>query len=180
MVDGVAELGVLTASAEEWSVAVRRAEVIGRLAREPQVRIVEADEAAAELGISRRQVYGLLKRWRAGSGVASDLLARRSSGGRGRGRISEEVEALLAEVIRFRYLTRQRRTVTAVYKEIVRQCRMRGLAVPSRGTLERRIAQLDPVATTAARHGAGVAVGGWGAAGDRGVVGAGADRSHGG
>jgi putative transposase len=69
MVDGVAELGVLTASAEEWSVAVRRAEVIGRLAREPQVCIAEADEAAAELGISRRQVYGLLKRWRAGSGA---------------------------------------------------------------------------------------------------------------
>ncbi|MER7360445.1 helix-turn-helix domain-containing protein [Nonomuraea dietziae] len=38
------------------------------LARGPQVRIAEADEAAAELGISRRQVYGLLKRWRAGSG----------------------------------------------------------------------------------------------------------------
>lgn len=153
MVDGVAELGVLTASAEEWSVAVRRAEVIGRLAREPQVRIAEADEAAAELGISRRQVYGLLKRWRAGSGLASDLLARRSSGGRGRGRIPEEVEALLAEVIRSRYLTRQRRTVSAVYKEVVRQCRVRGLAVPSRGTLERRIAQVDPVAMTAARHG---------------------------
>ncbi|WP_336209584.1 replication initiator [Nonomuraea sp. LPB2021202275-12-8] len=49
-VAGVAELGVLTASAAEWSVAVRRAEVIGRLAREPQVRIAEADEAATELG----------------------------------------------------------------------------------------------------------------------------------
>ncbi len=48
MVGGVAELGVLTASAQEWAVAVRRAEVIGRLARGPQVRVVEADEAAAD------------------------------------------------------------------------------------------------------------------------------------
>jgi putative transposase len=54
-VAGVAELGVLTASAQEWSVAVRRAEVIGLLAREQRVRVAAADEAAAELGISRRQ-----------------------------------------------------------------------------------------------------------------------------
>ncbi len=109
-VAGVAELGVLTASAEEWAVAVRRAEVIGRLAREQRVRV-----AAAELGISRRQVYGLLKRWRAGSGVASDLLPRRSSGGRGRGRLPEEIEALFLEVIRTRYLSKQRSSVTTVY-----------------------------------------------------------------
>ncbi|MFI6541190.1 DNA-binding domain-containing protein [Nonomuraea sp. NPDC050547] len=159
MVDGVAgvtELGVLTASAEDWLVAVRRAEVIGRLAREPRVRSAEAAEAAVEPGISRRQVYGLLKRWRTGSGVASDLLPRRLSGGRdrGQGRMPEEVEALLLEVIRSRYLTRQRRTVSTVYKEVVQQCRLRGLAVPSRGTLERRIGQLDPLASVTARQGA--------------------------
>ncbi len=151
---GVVERGVLTASAEDWALAVRRAEVIGRLARESRIPGAVADEAAAELGIRRRQVYVLVKRWRAGSGVASDLLARRSSGGRGRGRLPEEVEALLLEVIRSRYLTRQRRTVSAVYKEVVRQCRIRGLAVPSRGTLERRIGQLDPVASVTARQGA--------------------------
>ncbi|MEV0386048.1 Mu transposase C-terminal domain-containing protein [Nonomuraea sp. NPDC050643] len=156
-VAGVAELGVLTASAAEWSMAARRAEVIGGLAREPQVRIAEADEAATQLGISRRQVYELLKRWRAGSQVASDLLPRRSSGGRGRGRLPEEIEALLLEVIRSRYLTRQRRTVSAVYKEVVRQCQIRGLTVPSRGTLERRIGQLDPVASVTARQGADAA-----------------------
>ncbi|WP_449063848.1 transposase [Planomonospora algeriensis] len=157
VVDGVAELGVLTASAEEWEVAVRRAEVIGRLAREPWVRVAAADEAAAELGVSRRQVYGLRKRWRTGSGLASDLFPRRSSGGRGRGRLPEEVEALLVEVIRTRYLSKQRRSVTTVYKEVVRQCRIRGLPVPSRGTLERRIARLDPVVAAMARQGADAA-----------------------
>jgi putative transposase len=160
MVDGsagVAERGVLTASAEDWAVAVRRAEVIGRLAQEQQVGFAAADAAAAELGISRRQVYGLVRRWRAGSGVVSDLLPRRSSGGRGRGRLPEEVEALLLEVIRSRYLSRQRRSVAAVYKEVVRQCRIRGLAAPSRGTLERRIKLLDPVAAATARQGADAA-----------------------
>ncbi|MFI6387055.1 DNA-binding domain-containing protein [Nonomuraea sp. NPDC050540] len=88
--------------------------------------------------------------------MAPDLLPRRLSGGRdrGQGRMPEEVEALLLEVIRSRYLTRQRRTVSTVYKEVVQQCRLRGLAVPSRGTLERRIGQLDPLASVTARQGA--------------------------
>jgi putative transposase len=59
-VAGVAELGVLTVSAEEWAAAVRRAKVIGRLAREQRVGVAAAaDVAAAELGISRQQVYGV-------------------------------------------------------------------------------------------------------------------------
>jgi len=87
MADGsmeVAERGVLTVSDEVWSVAVRRAEVIGRLARERRVGVQAADAAAAELRMCRRQVYALLRRWREGEGVVSDLLPRKSSGGRGR------------------------------------------------------------------------------------------------
>ena len=112
-----------------------------------------ADAAAAELGVSRRQVYVLVGRWRAGEGVASDLLPGTSSGGRGGGRLPDEVEAVVREVLRTRYLTRQRRTVAAVYREITRECRVRGLRVPSRGTVLRRIARLDPVKAVTAREG---------------------------
>ena len=153
----VIERGVLTASEETWSVAVRRAEVIGVLAQERQVGLDAADAAAAELGVSRRQVYLLVHRWRAGEGLATDLLPRVSSGGRGRGRLAAEVEALLAEVIGSRYLNRQRRSVAAVYREVVRLCRMRGLQVPARNTLAQRISQLDPVKTTTTREGADAA-----------------------
>ena len=59
----------------------------------------------------------------------------------------------MCEVLRTRYLTRQRRTVASVYREIARECRVRGLRVPSRGTMLRRIARLDPVKTVTAREG---------------------------
>src|SRR6266568_3267762 len=153
----VAEQGVLTASDEAWSVAVRRAEVIGKLARAPRVGVEAADAAAAELGVSRRQVYVLLHRWRQGEGVVSDLLPGTSSGGRGRSRLPSEVEALLREVVRSRYLSRQRRSVSAVYREVVRLCRVRGLPVPARNTLVRRIEMLNPVAVASARQGADAA-----------------------
>ncbi len=158
MVDGpVVERGVLTAPAQAWDVAVRQAGVIGRLAEKGTVGLEAADKAADELGVSRRQVYVLVGRWRAGEGVVSDLLPGRSSGGRGGGRLPAEVEAIVREVLRSRYLTRQRRTVAAVHREIARQCRVRGLRAPSRGTVLRRIAQLDPVRSVTAREGSDAA-----------------------
>ncbi|MFF2063186.1 Mu transposase C-terminal domain-containing protein [Streptomyces sp. NPDC058200] len=158
MADGrVAERGVSTAPAHRWDIAVRQAEVIGPLVGRATVGLADADAAAAELRISRRQVYVLLGRWRAGEGVVSDLLPGRSSGGRGGGRLPEEVEAIVDEVLRNRYLTRQRRPVAGICKEIARECRIRGLRVPSRGTVSRRIAQLDPVLSTTAREGSDAA-----------------------
>lgn len=149
----VAERGVLTAPAEVWQLAVRRAEVIGRLAGGNAVGHAAADTAAAELGISRRQVYELLRRWRAGSGVVSDLVPGKSSGGRGREQLPEPVEAVIREVLRTRYLSRQRRSMAAVHREVARVCLSRGLPVPSKGALVRRAAKLDPQAAAAARQG---------------------------
>ncbi|HEX5297030.1 MAG TPA: DDE-type integrase/transposase/recombinase [Streptosporangiaceae bacterium] len=149
----MAERGVLTAPAGAWDLAVRRAGVIRELAGQPVVGTGAADAAAAELGVSRRQVYLLVSRWRSGEGLVSDLLPGTSSGGRGGGRLPDDVEAVVREVLRTRYLTRQRRTVASVCREITRECKTRGLRVPARGTVLRRIAMLDPVKTVAAREG---------------------------
>ena len=60
---------------------------------------------------------------------------------------------MVREVLRARYLTRQRRTVAPACRDIARQCKVRGLRVPSRGTVLRRIAMLDPVKTVTTREG---------------------------
>jgi putative transposase len=153
----VAERGVLTAPAEAWNLAARRAEVMRELTGQRVVGLASADAAAAEMGVSRRQVYVLVSRWRAGEGLVSDLLPGTSSGGRGGGRLPEEVEAVVRDVLQTRYLTRQRRTVASVCREITRECKARGLRVPSRGTVLRRITQLDPVKAMSAREGADAA-----------------------
>ncbi|WP_344116871.1 Mu transposase C-terminal domain-containing protein [Kribbella alba] len=144
---------MLTASDELWEAAVRQAAVISRLAALDSAGVTAVDAAADELGLSRRQVYVLLGRWRDGGGVVSDLLPGRSDGGRGGSRLPDDVEAIVRQVLHARYLTRQRRSVAAVCREITRLCRVRGLQVPSRGTVLRRVAQLDPVQSTQAREG---------------------------
>ena len=151
--DRVVERGLLSVSDDVWAVAVRRAEVIGPLAAAGVVGAAAADAAAEELGLSRRQVYTLLGRWRAGEGVVSDLVPGASSGGRGGRRLPEAVEAVIQEVLGRSYLSRQRRSIASVHREVARVCRLRGLAVPSRGAVARRIADLDPVMARRARAG---------------------------
>ncbi|MCZ9884729.1 DDE-type integrase/transposase/recombinase [Arthrobacter sp. B2a2-09] len=103
------------------------------------------DAAASVLGTSRRQIYVLIKRYRDGSGLLTDLAPRRSSGGKGTLRLSDAVEDLVGELVRKQFLTRQKRTLAAVYRDIVAACRTRGLPVPARNTVERRIRALNPV-----------------------------------
>ena len=129
--DEVSERGVLTAPDELWEAAVRQATVISRLAALDMAGVIAVDAAAAELGLSRRQVYVLLGRWRAGRGVVSDLLPGRSSGSRDGSRLPDDVEAIVGQVLQARYLTRQRRSVAAVCREITLLCTVRGLQVPS-------------------------------------------------
>ena len=98
----VAERGVLTAPAKAWDLAVRRADVNRELATRQVVGLEAADAAASRLGVSRRQVYVLVSRWRAGGDIVSDLLPGASSGGRGGGRLPDEVEAVVQEALRTR------------------------------------------------------------------------------
>lgn len=155
--DRVPERGVLSASDQAWVLAVGRAEVIGPLAKAGAVGGEAVDTASERLGISRRQVYVLLRRWREGEGVVSDLLPARSTGGRGGQRLPAEVEAVVGEVLGRVYLSRPKKTVAAVCRQIVRVCRSRGLPAPSRGVVVRRIARMDPVVSTTAREGADAA-----------------------
>lgn len=148
-----AEHGLLAASEADWALARTRAGVVRELASMDAPGHEAVDRAALALDLSRRQTYSLLSRWRAGEGRVSDLLPRRSSGGRGKSRLPDDVEAVIKDVLRKRYLKRQRPSVASVHRSIVRACRVRGLIAPSRGAVERRIAVLDPRVAAGSRGG---------------------------
>jgi len=76
-------VGSAAAACAAWQVLTRQAAVISRLAALDSAGVTAVDEAAAQLRLSRRQIYVLLGRWCAGEGVVSCVLPGRSSGGRG-------------------------------------------------------------------------------------------------
>lgn len=112
-----------------------------------------ADAAAFALGLSRRQVYVLIRRAREGAGLVTDLAPERSGGGRGKGRLSEPVERIIRELLQKRFLTRQKRSLAAFHREVVHACKVQKLPVPTRNTIALRIARLDPEKTIRSREG---------------------------
>jgi putative transposase len=149
----IPERGVLTLSEQVWAEAHRRAQVIAPLASRSVVDQNTADEAAAQLSLSRRQVYNLLHRFRHGNGLVSDLAPRRSHGGKGRGRLDPAVEAILREALQDFYLARPRRSEAALTREVARRCRQAGVRPPARNTIRARIERLDPVMVVRRREG---------------------------
>ncbi|XAS68693.1 DDE-type integrase/transposase/recombinase [Micrococcaceae bacterium Sec5.7] len=145
--------GLLTMPDAVWELARRRAEVIAPLAGLSIIGKQALDEASRELGISRRHVYLLIKRYREGSGVVTDVAPGHSSGGQGKGRLPERVEAVIDELVRKHYLTRQKLSRAAFYREVVQACRTRELPVPALNTVTRRIARLHPVEVRRSREG---------------------------
>ena len=85
----IAEQGVATLPDAAWAQARQRAEIIGPLAALDVVGHEAADAAAHALGLSRRQVYVLIRRARQGAGLVTDLARSRSGGGKGKGRLPE-------------------------------------------------------------------------------------------
>lgn len=149
----IAERGVATLPNAVWEEALRKTEIIGPLATLDRVGHETADAAAQALGISRRQVYTLIRRARQGTGIVTDLAPGRSGGGKGKGRLSESVERIIRKLLQKRFLTRQKRSLAAFHREVARECRAQKLRVPARNTIARRIANLDPLKTTRCREG---------------------------
>ena len=94
----IAEQGVVTLPDAAWAQARQRADFIGPLAALDVVGHEAADAAAHALGLSRRQVYVLIRRARQGSGLVTDLVLGQSSGGKGQGRLPEPIERIIRDL----------------------------------------------------------------------------------
>ena len=150
---GITERGVATLPDKAWELARLRTEIIGPLAALEVIGHLTADAAAHALGLSRRQVYVLIRRARQGTGLVTDLTPGQSSGGKGNSRLPESVERIIRELLQKRFLTKQKRSLAALYREVVRACKAHKLRVPARNTVALRIAGLDPLQTTRRREG---------------------------
>ena len=147
------EQGLVTLTEKEWARAKQKNDVIGPLAKRSFVSRSEADVAAAQLDISRRQVYRLIKRCQAGSGLVTDFAPRSSVRSKCKPRILMEIEIIISDVISALYLSRQRISKSTVTREVRKRCIKAALGVLSYNTISRRIAKLDPMIVARKRLG---------------------------
>lgn len=127
-----------------WIEARRRAEIVRPLAEMPRCPRRMVSAAAQALGLSERQVYGLIKRCRLSDGTVSALAPKSSSGGRGKSRLSYAREQVLRQIIDQVYLTRQRVTPEVLIREVRHHCARNGMPAPAASTIRRRLKHLSP------------------------------------
>jgi len=144
---------VLTLSESAWAEAKRRADVIRPLAEQTTVEANAADQAARQLGISKRQVYRLVRRYRSGDSLVTDLTPGRPPGGKGKSRVALEVDTIVSDVIKTLYLARQKRSLAVIVREVRMRCSQAGYRAPSRNTIRSRIGRLDPKTIARKREG---------------------------
>ena len=123
-------------SEEAWLTARRVARELDRILDAAGSHRAAVERAAAELGLSTRQIYNLLARYRVDRRVSS-LLPRRS--GARKKQLDPDVEVIIATTLRTQWLTLEAPPLAPVVAEIRARCEEAGLAAPSYLAVARRI-----------------------------------------
>lgn len=144
-------------SDEDWAYAKRCLEIIKPLLSRRQRGTNLVDKIAAETGVSRATLYRWQRYYR-NTGLLSSLLPTKRSGGRGKGRLMAEVEAIIDDVVQNYYLTDQQPTIQDVAGEIRRLCDQAGLPMPHEHTVRKRIGWIEERERISRRRGRRAAI----------------------
>jgi len=139
-------------SAAELEVALVRRDIVAPLAAKSKCTRVEAEEAALLLGCSTRTIWTILKRYRTNRRLR-DLLPTKGKGVKGHSFLDPRVDAIIASVFEKFHLSRMRPNIVQTVTEIRRRCAAEGLALPSRGSITRRLKRIPDIDIVAARDG---------------------------
>ena len=123
---------------EEWQEAVKWFKIIEPLLHVPRRTQELVKEAARAANIGTSTIYKKISKYEE-TGRISSLIPAKSSGGKGKGRISPEAEAILSTTIADVYLSKQRRSLENTYLAIENAFRTAGIKPPHRNTIRNRI-----------------------------------------
>lgn len=150
------QLDLSSIDPESWELAIERFRVLEPLVGQPARSRADVEQAAAALLVSCATAYRWLSRIEAYGTVT--CLLRKPRKDKGEKRLDEDVEQILRNVIASDYLTSLKRSPTLALREIRRRCRIRQLAMPSKVTLLRRIAEIVPEERERKRNGRNAAL----------------------
>lgn len=136
----------------QWQLAVAREKVIRPLLNAGKLSPIDIATACKVLDVGRSRLYALIEQYR-DSPVTSSLVSAPPGPKKGTRRLTTEMEALIADAIHEKYLTRQKASVSKLHDHIRHLCRARGLASPSWKAVRARVGQIDRLALVGRREG---------------------------
>lgn len=135
------KIDLIQFSNEEWEEAKKRYKII-----EPLLGITKTKSLVGKIAEDNNVSIGTIYRWLRvyeETEEISSLVNLKKEGGKGKGRIDEDSETIIKDIIEKEYLNKQRKSVSKVYEIIYRELINSGLPIPHEATVRRRILNLD-------------------------------------
>ncbi|OIQ84243.1 transposon Tn7 transposition protein TnsB [mine drainage metagenome] len=132
------DIDLLDVAETDWEEARRRLEAIRPMLYRQERGSGIVARISKETGYSPATLY----RWRdyySNSGLLTSLLPTKRSGGQGKGRISQEVEAIIEHTLENFYLTDQKQSIKETVDKIQGLCEKASLPQPHWNTVKNRI-----------------------------------------
>ncbi|MGJ7567762.1 Mu transposase C-terminal domain-containing protein [Variovorax sp. GB1R11] len=126
----------------DWEIAEHRRKILTPLLAMRTVSKEAREQACAELEISQATLYRLMHDLYE-TQLLSSLLPYRPSGGRGKNRLSDELEHVIQDGIKNHYLTGQKIGKKALVEKIEADCAVAGIKPPAPNTIRSRIDEIE-------------------------------------
>jgi putative transposase len=139
-------------SPEKLETARRQHAILKPLVHKPDRKAIEVAQVAAQLDMTPRNAYRLLRKLEISD--SPDAIVPSNRGVEvGTRRLRGASEDLIDEAIRSVFLTRVQRPITDVHFTVARSCHADGVRPPAYNTVRKRIKALDPADVMAKRFG---------------------------
>lgn len=141
---------------KEYEKALERYHMIEPLLGLPKRSTQDVQAVADKHKKGIATIYRWLDRYDACGTVSSLASSYKNSGGKGKGRLGETVEAIIEKVIEDFYTDKQQYPFSVIYRKIEERCQTMEQDVPSRRTVRNRINDVNPKLIAKHRHGLSV------------------------
>ena len=147
----VVEPPIDLSSEKDWQIATERFNAIKPLiANKGNGALVK--EISTKSGHSVASLYRWLDSYDT-TGLLSSLIPKDNNGGRGLSRLSPELDEIIKSVIEDVYLSKQRKSLSHVCKEVMIRCKNANVTAPHSNTIRYRLAQISEFQRIAGRFG---------------------------
>lgn len=134
----------------------RKKAILPLLEKGDELTEKDVEARSKDCGVSRATLYRWLRAFRM-EGRLSSLVPSKPGVSEGTHRLGADQEAILQDLIEEEYLTKNRRSISFVIKELKSRCKRAEVSVPGKTTIYRRIAELNEEKKVSQRYGADAA-----------------------
>lgn len=147
----VVNRNMLELTDSDWEIAQNRFRIIRPvLENRGDLKIVES--AAEEAKVDKATIYRWVGRYEQTGSIAS-ILGKKKTGGRGKSRLSEELEQIIQKCIEEVYLTSFRKSINYLIRAIAFECNKADIKMPHSTTIRRRINEISEEEKVKQRYG---------------------------